>query len=235
MNPGIETTPQQPRGATAEVAFYVTRFGQPAANVGLKVWKLSEQEAIEYTSNTLGTGGTLGIKNLSVPQEALAMADAVSGSPPSPEDPIEVTTDASGIARLRLQAGDPGTPRADQNIDGQVYFIRYTFADGAIAQSFIQDADDLVSVQVYSQLTIPAQPTWENCIKDILPQYGKLYPIMGRFQLDDYQHVYQNRTAIKTVLSKPMEDALHMPVIRDMSIPRLNAILRWIENGAPEK
>lgn len=235
MNPGIETTPQQPRGATAEVAFYVTRFGQPAANVGLKVWKLSEQEAIEYTSHTLGTGGTLGIKNLSVPQEALAMADAVSGSPPSPEDPIEVTTDASGIARLRLQASDPGTPRADQNIDGQVYFIRYTFADGAIAQSFTQDADDLVSVQVYSQLTIPAQPTWENCIKDILPQYGKLYPIMGRFQLDDYQHVYQNRTAIKTVLSKPMEDALHMPVIRDMSVPRLNAILRWIENGAPEK
>jgi hypothetical protein len=235
MNPGIETMPQQPRGGTAEVAFYVTRFGQPAANVGLKVWKLNEDEAIKYTSNTLGTSGTRGIKNLSVPQEALAMADAASITPPYSDSSITVATDAGGIARLRLLASDPGSPRADQNIDGQVYFIRYTFADSTIAQSFTQDADDLVSVQVYSKPNIPAQPTWENCIKDILPQYGKLYPIMGRFQLDDYRYVYQNRMAIKTVLSKPMEDALHMPVIRDLSIPRLNAILRWIESGAPEK
>lgn len=235
MNPGIQTTAQQPRGETAEVLFYVTRFGQPVGSVGLRTWKLSEKEAIAYTSNTLGTSGTLGIKNLSVPQEALTLADAASGSSSSADGVTTVTTDANGIARLRLQANDPGWPRADQNIDGQVYFIKYNFADETIAQTFMQDADDLVSVQVYSRPDIPAQPTWENCIKDILPQYGKLYPIMGRFKLDDYQHVYENRTAIKTVLSKPMEDALHMPVIRDLSIPRLNAIIGWINNGAPEK
>lgn len=233
MNPGIPTTPQQPRGETAVVTFYVTRFGKPAANVALKAWKLDEKEAIKYTSNTLGTQGTRGIKNLSIPQEALSLAGAAPGA--DSEAAITVTTDANGAARLRLHAGNPGRPRADQDIDGQIYFVRYTFADATIAQSFTQDDNDLLSVHVYSRPDIPAQPTWENCIKDILPQYGKLYPIMGRFQLDNYQYVYEYRAAIKTVLSKPMADPLHMPVIRDLSIPRLNAIIDWIDNGAPEK
>jgi hypothetical protein len=56
---------------------------------------------------------------------------------------------------------------------------------------------------------------------------------MGRFELDDYDSVYTNRTAIRTVLTKPMADALRMPVIRDLSIVRTNAIVDWIDNGAP--
>jgi hypothetical protein len=228
MNPGIKTTEQQPMGETADVAFYVTRFGQPAGNISLKVWKLNEQEAVAYTLSTPGTGGTRGIKNLSIPQAALTLVGGGSSS----ADAVTITTDARGVAGLSLRASNPGSPRADQDIDGQVYFVRYNFADAAIAQSFRQDDNDLVSVEVYTQADIPAQPTWDNCIKTILPLYARLYPIMGRFRLNDYQYVYENRLAIKTVLSKPMEDPLRMPVIRDLSILRTNAVLDWINNGA---
>lgn len=226
MNPGIRTTDQQPMGETAQVSFYVTQFGKPAGRIALKAWKLNEKEAITYTEGTLGTGGTRGIKNLSIPQNALKLA--------SSDGPATIITDVNGVARLSLQAGNPGSPRASQDIDGQVYFVRYNFADEGIAKTFTQDANDLVSVQVYTQVNIPEKPTWDNCIRNILPLYAKLYPIMGRFRLNDYQYVYQNRIAIKTVLSKPMADPLHMPVIRDLSIPRTNAVINWIDSGAPQ-
>jgi hypothetical protein len=57
---------------------------------------------------------------------------------------------------------------------------------------------------------------------------------MGNLQLWDYASVYANREMIKTVLQKPVQDALHMPVIRDMSDARRETIIRWIEAGAPE-
>jgi hypothetical protein len=224
MNPGIKTTEQQPMGETTQVSFYITRFGQPAGRIALKAWKLNEKDAIAYTEGTLGTGGTRGIKNLSIPQNALKLANS--------DGPTTIIADVNGVARLSLQAGNPGSPRASQDLDGQVYFIKYNFNDEGIAKTFTQDANDLLSVQVYTQPNIPAKPTWDNCIKNILPLYAKLYPIMGRFRLNDYQYVYENRIAIKTVLSKPMEDPLRMPVIRDLSILRTNAVIDWINNGA---
>ena len=132
-----------------------------------------------------------------------------------------------------MQASDPGGPRLDQGLDGQIYFIRYHFEDNTIQQSYTQGPDDLVSMQVYDQTAIPEQPTWNNCINKILPQYQKLYPIMGRFELGNYDSVVKNAQAIHTVLGKPVADALHMPVIRDLSILRTNAVLKWIENGTP--
>ncbi len=81
---------------------------------------------------------------------------------------------------------------------------------------------------------IPEVPTWSNCKQETLLQYGKLYPIMGRFGLGDYRSVVENSAAIRIALALPVEDALHMPVIRDMSIMNTNAILQWIDNGTPE-
>jgi hypothetical protein len=217
MNAGIPTSAAQPMGETATVNLYVTKFGQPAANVSLNISKMTEQEAFDYTSVTLGTGGTAGLENISNPQSALTISDTT------------ISTNASGIAQFVLTGTDPFFPREGQNIDGQVYFVNYNFADTLIANSFTQDANDLVGVQVYDRTHIPTIITWDNCIQNILPQYSKLYPIMGRFKLDDYDSVYSNRMAIRAVLSKPVADALHMPVIRDLSIVRTNAVIDWID------
>ena len=233
MNPGVPSNSAQPNGDSALVTLYVTRFGLPAAGVDLNLYKLDQTQATDYTCNTLGTGGTRGIKNIAVPDSALVLksgdkevSDACSK--------LTVTTDQHGVATVTLLASNPGSPRKSQDLDGQVYFIRYGFADEHIADSFVQDVNDLISVAVYTELDIPAEPTWENCIKNILPQYQKLYPIMGRFELGNYQVVVENAKAIATVLSKPVEDALHMPVIRDLSIKRNQAVLTWIQNGTPK-
>lgn len=219
MNPGI---PSGANGETALVRLYATRFGQPAANIGLQATLMSPEDSVKYTSNTMGTGGTSGLKNIAVPQNALSFNTA------------PLMTNAQGMVELKIVGTDPGFPRASQNVDGQIYFVRYNFADQAIAKSYTQHPDDLISILLFSQQTFPDCPTWDNCIQFILPQYAKLYPIMGRFKLDDYATVVQYAEPIRTVLAKPMDDALHMPVIRDLSIQRTQVILDWFANHTPK-
>ncbi|MFZ2999369.1 MAG: hypothetical protein WA071_03445 [Undibacterium umbellatum] len=219
MNPGITSGAN---GETALVRLYATKFGQPAANIGLQATLMSPEDSVKYTSNTMGTGGTSGLKNIAIPQSALSFSAA------------PVLTNAQGMAELKIVGTDPGFPRASQNVDGQIYFVRYNFADQTIAQSYTQHPDDLISILLFSQQTFPDSPTWDNCIQFILPQYAKLYPIMGRFKLDDYATVVQYAEPIRTVLAKPMDDALHMPVIRDLSIQRTQIILKWFDNKTPK-
>lgn len=219
MNPGITS---RANGETALVRLYATKFGQPAANIGLQATLMSPEDSVKYTSNTMGTGGTSGLKNIAIPQSALSFSAA------------PVLTNAQGMAELKIVGTDPGFPRASQNVDGQIYFVRYNFADQTIAQSYTQHPDDLISILLFSQQTFPDSPTWDNCIQFILPQYAKLYPIMGRFKLDDYATVVQYAEPIRTVLAKPMDDALHMPVIRDLSIQRTQIILKWFDNKTPK-
>ncbi|MBC3919052.1 hypothetical protein H8L32_16290 [Undibacterium sp. CY18W] len=222
MNPGIPTSPDQPNGATALVRLYATRFGQPAANISLQATLMSPEDSVTYTSNTMGTGGTSGLKNIAIPQNALSFNTA------------PVLTNAQGMVELKIVGTDPGFPRASQNVDGQIYFVRYNFADQTIAKSYTQHPDDLISILLFSQQTFPENPTWDNCIQTILPQYAKLYPIMGRFKLDDYATVVQYAEPISVVLAKPIDDALHMPVIRDLSIQRTQVILKWFANKTPK-
>ncbi|MFZ6873251.1 hypothetical protein ACO0LF_14450 [Undibacterium sp. Di27W] len=219
MNPGVTSGPN---GATALVRLYATKFGQAAANISLQATLMSPEDSVKYTSNTMGTGGTSGLKNIAIPQNALSFNTA------------PLLTNAQGIVELKILGTDPGFPRASQNVDGQIYFVRYNFADKTIAQSYTQHPDDLISILLFSQQTFPACPTWDNCIKFILPQYAKLYPIMGRFKLNDYATVVQYAEPIRAVLAKPMDDALHMPVIRDLSIQRTQIILDWFDNHTPK-
>ncbi|MFZ6759509.1 hypothetical protein ACO0K9_20070 [Undibacterium sp. Ji50W] len=222
MNPGIPTGPDQANGATALVRFYATKFGQAAANIKLQATLMSPKDSVDYTKNTMGTGGTSGLKNIAIPQNAISFS------------PTPLATNEQGMAELKIVGTDPGFPRASQNINGQIYFVRYNFADQTIAKSYTQHPDDLISILLFSQQTFPDNPTWDNCIKFILPQYAKLYPIMGRFKLDDYATVVQYAEPISVVLAKPMDDALHMPVIRDLSIQRTQVILKWFANKTPK-
>ncbi|MFZ6769656.1 hypothetical protein ACO0LM_21590 [Undibacterium sp. Di26W] len=222
MNPGIPTGPDQPNGATALVRLYATQFGQPAANISLQATLMSPEDSVTYTSKTMGTGGTSGLKNIAIPQDALSFS------------PTPLVTNGQGMAELKIVGTDPSFPRVSQNIDGQIYFVNYNFADPTIAQSYTQHPDDLISILLFSQQTFPENPTWDNCIQYILPQYAKLYPIMGRFKLDDYATVVQYAEPISVVLAKPMDDALHMPVIRDLSIQRTQIILDWFANKTPK-
>ena len=76
-------------------------------------------------------------------------------------------------------------------------------------------------------------PTWDGEIRDILAQYGKLYPIMSRFGLQSYESIVMNKDQIKNALTQPIEAPLHMPVTRDLSQDRLQLILTWMNNNSP--
>ncbi|SET46672.1 jacalin-like lectin [Stigmatella erecta] len=220
MNPGMQTTPSFPLGETQTVNIYVRKFGRTD---GTDQWKiqlntLSPSAASEYTLGTLGTSGTNGINpnNISTPPGKLVLSSnlvAING----------------GKATVTLTGQDPGNPRGF--IDGQVYFTSYTFSPEVT--DYNQDPDDLVSVQIYQQNPISGTPSWTNGIRDILRQYGMLYPIMGRFQLWTYEGVVENRDKIQRVLGLDMSQPLHMPASRDLSAIRCNLILNWFQSGMP--
>lgn len=233
MTPGVATSATETQGDSAIVNIYVTRFGKPAANVNVLVNKMSQIDALTYTNGTLGTSGTQGVMNISTPQEALTLTSPTTGQS-SFCDSVHIRTNDQGVAQLDLTASDPGEPRKSQNLDGQVYFVQYNFADPDLFTTFTQDANDMVSVLVFTQYAIPEHPTWDNSIRYILPQYGKLYPIMSRFGLNDYDSVVNYAQSIADVIRRPLTDPLHMPVIRDLSPHRTEAILKWIDAGKPK-
>ncbi len=229
MNPGMTTIqdppPGHPTGATADIHIYVTKFGQkPTTPVEITLTSLSPQKATNYSANTVGQGGTLGTANLAVPESALGIG-------PQYATTYKATT-VDGVATFNITAFNPGNPRG--YIDGQIYFLDYEFTN---IQNYIKDKDDLISIQVYQQLLngkgLGYIPTWDGEIRDILAQYGKLYPIMSRFGLQNYESVVMNKVQIKNVLKQPIEAPLHMPVTRDLSHDKLQLILTWMDKNTP--
>jgi len=197
MNPGIETTPENPRGETATVDIYILKFGEPVVD-GTQI-SMSTQEP-QNPPNAPKTG---------VPKGALTV---------SPSNGIAETK--NGVATFTLTASDPENPRG--YIDGQVYFINYGFTDPSIANSYIQDPFDFISIQVYNQ------HAHMEAI-DILNKYGSLYKIMGFLADDTTVKGIDMRNMIKVLLQKPFSDIRHMPITRDLSMANRQKIIDWID------
>jgi hypothetical protein len=140
--------------------------------------------------------------------------------------PASVTTGGDGTATLNLTAGDPGTPRAALNIDGQVYFI------GGPWMSFgnifpLQGA--AVSVLVFSGYNVPANPSWNEHIQPIFAYYAQVYPYMKTIlDLADRETVVRNAEALYSVLRLPVDHPHYMPILRDLSDTKRETILRWL-------
>ncbi len=220
MNPGLETTSDEPRGNTQIVEIYVRRFGQALPNTAINISMMSSLEAGTYTNNTLGTGGSSGLVNMSLPASALTF-------------PATVTTDEQGIARFTLTATDPGNPRG--YIDGQIYFLRYGFSDSTLANGYVQNPDDIISIQVYSQQPDFNTITWENFVQPTLGLYGKLFPVMGFLDLQSEQAVINSAQNIYNYLNLGFEQPALMPVTRDLSASRLALLNRWLLQYIPTK
>jgi hypothetical protein len=211
MNPGFATTPDYPRGNTTTAEIHALQWGNPVPdNTEITVTMMTQDEATNYTNNTLGTGGSNGIKNLSVPREALKIngqvATATAGT-------------SGGVARFDLSCTPPGNPRG--YVNGQVYFLNYAFADPSISTGYIQDADDILSVVVYDESAEPEGP-------DILAKFGRLYKIMS-FLTDETKIAQIDlRNMIKLLLEKPFTEVTHMPVTRDLAEAERAKIIAWI-------
>jgi hypothetical protein len=138
---------------------------------------------------------------------------------------------------LTLNTSDPGTPRffnngTDYGIDGQVYGIRPAFSD---AQTYTGPVNqwNFISILLWSGFT-PANPvTWTD-IQPIFQQYANLYPVMNRFlDLGNYDAVVKNTRLLLLAFGLNPSDPNSMPVTRDLSPAKRNAILAWLKNPLP--
>ncbi|MBC8031684.1 MAG: hypothetical protein H7Z16_16495 [Pyrinomonadaceae bacterium] len=200
-------------GETADVNFWATQFGQPAAQQQINLAQDADmvnqmQSPPNPTNIPVGT-----------PANALAAA--------SGPFPTTATTNNLGQATLTLSASDPGNPRVF--IDGQVYGVSYVLA----ASNENPDPSNFLSVLVFNSYPQLENPIWQD-VKPIFAQYAKLYPYMrGIIDLACYTDVVANLAGIQRVFLLPKTDPGYMQVTRDMSRDKVNMILKWLELGAP--
>jgi len=144
------------------------------------------------------------------------------------------TTDNHGAAVLTVTASDPGTPRwfnngADYGIDGQVYGIRPAFAD---ARRFSGPVNqwNFISFLVWSGFTAASPVTWTD-LQPIFQQYANVYPVMNRFlNLSDYDSVVAHAGLLLLAFGLDPDDPNAMPVTRDLSPAKRDAILAWLKH-----
>ena len=168
-----------------------------------------------------------------VPAEGISIDLTLANGKPADglayESPI--TSGADGIAPLTLTAGRLGQVRP--HIDGQVYGVRPTQSDpppGTIVNHW-----DLISVLVFSEWAPQEDPvTWCGSLEPIFKQYHALYPVMARFlDLSKYESVVENARPLTLAFSLPIENPNSMPVTRDLSTAKRNAILTWLASSPP--
>ena len=147
------------------------------------------------------------------------------------------TTDENGIALLLVNGSDPGSPRwfdngSNYGIDGQVYGIRPAFAESAMNAGPVNQWN-FVSFLLWSSFK-PGNPvTWTD-LQPVLQQYANLYPVMIRFlNLADYAQVKANAGLLSLAFGLDVSDPNSMPVTRDLSPAKRQALLAWLQNPLP--
>lgn len=198
-------------GDVAQVPVYATLWGEPLPEIDI---------SFASDSSQLQPGADL---EVAVPLSALPFN-------------ASARTNTNGMALLTLTPGDPGTPRwfnggLDYGIDGQVYGIRPTFT--ALAPELLPNQWNFISVLLWSGF-VPARPLTWDAIAPILQQYANLYPVMGRFlDLGDYAAVVKHADLLKLAFGLDPSNPNAMPVTRDLSTAKRDAILAWLTNPLP--
>ncbi|MBX8529705.1 hypothetical protein K5D32_08545 [Pseudomonas cichorii] len=201
-----------------DIPVYATQYGQPLAGISVSFTRDSSQLQASPDPILVMTPPPVG-----QPESALHFADTA-------------VTDVNGKAVLSLSVSDPGIPRGFKNsnssIDGQVYGIRPAFTEVGMNAGPINQWD-FISVLLWSGYTVPAAPTWDD-IQPIFQQYANLYPVMLRFlNMADFDSVVKTSGLLTLAFSLDIHDANSMPVTRDLSPAKRQAILAWLKNPLP--
>ncbi|KFE70836.1 hypothetical protein [Hyalangium minutum] len=217
-------------GDTASIPVYAMQFGQPLPKVQISFVADSSQLQAQEGS---GFPFVITSPNVATPANAIQFA-------------ASATTNEQGCATLALTAKDPGTPRnfnitpanptGDYGIDGQVYGVRAGFVDTQTYGSQPENQWNFISFLVWSGFTpkSPGNPTWNDDLQPIFTQYANLYPVMSRFlNLSDYASVKANSGLLSLAFGLNVANPNSMPVTRDLSPAKRQAILQWLQNGLP--
>jgi hypothetical protein len=206
-------------GDEAAVHLYASRFGRPYPHASVLVVRYDAQL---QPFSPLGEAPAVG-----TPEGALRF-------------PTRVVTDEDGHAVLRVRADDPGSPRG--YLDGQVYGLYPVLEETVVspASPYPFDQWAFLTFLVWSRFRADDPPTWFGSIQPILQQYANLYPVMNRFlDLGSYESVCANLGLLQLSFGLDPEDPNSMPVTRDLSAAKRDALLRWLrdrgDDGAPRK
>ncbi len=204
-------------GDTFSAEFYATRLGRPfgGAQIDLQLQQFGPPPPADQPTPNPNTPHP----PMGVPPTALNF-------------PATVSCDANGRVTVPLKASDPGNPRG--YMDGQVYFVLYA-PDGL----GITNSSDFLSVLVWNAFAPDNPPTWYGSMKDIFQLYGNLYPVMRDnpdlgIDLGSYDAVCANADAILRVLKLDVKDPGYMPVSRDLSAAKSQAMKQWLSNKGPD-
>lgn len=162
------------------------------------------------------------------------------GEPPLPDVPSQTKTDENGIATFDIEVKDPKNNRSF--IDGQLYPFIYSVAnqstncDNMCTNDTLKLLNSLIVILAWDSYSIKgAEPTWLDDVYPIFKQYANLYPVMtdNFVNLANFYDVLKHRKAIKMSLELPLSHPNHMPVTRDLSTSKRNAIVEWLSKEKP--
>ncbi|PRY30383.1 hypothetical protein CLV58_1244 [Spirosoma oryzae] len=207
-------------GQSVAVDLWATRYGQPYANATI----LLQLDASQLQP---GSGYVQPVTPDSQPSTPGEPTDVLSF-------PNQVTADQRGRVTVCIQAGDP--QRYRQYIDGQVYGLRPSLAEIGFPPlnpnpPFIYPLGtwNFISFLIWDAFPIETPVTWYGCLQPIFQQYANLYPVMSRFlNLADPLEVWANQALLTMAFGLPITDPNTMPVTRDLSMAKRQAILAWL-------
>lgn len=187
---------------TGDVTLYANTFGAPAAGVNV---------ALGFTSTVI--------------QSQAAGGPPTGGPPTACTFGPSVTTDGNGKAKFTITAAEPNYPRLP--IPGQVYGVGWSWSEDVIPDQW-----NFASVKVFDAPPVPEAPTWWGDIYPILSQYAYLYPAMQEIiQLDNYDDVVANASAIIQRLTLPDDNAGQMPITRELSATQRATLVKWMQSS----
>jgi hypothetical protein len=205
-------------GDSESTDLYVYRWGMPAAGKQVKV---------TLDPKVTGAGGA-GQGEKDPPKAPI---------PPNnvPKGKVNITTpsltDTYGKTSVLLTGIDPENPR--KYIDGQIYLHSYSIDGVSKLSTYFNDK---IIVHLRDAFTVPQNPTW-NDVRDIWVQFGNLYPIMSH-HIADFNaagELLKRREILLLAFTRDINDPMYMPVTRDMSAAKMEALIRWLKNAPADE
>ncbi|XP_028390804.1 uncharacterized protein LOC114515704 [Dendronephthya gigantea] len=167
----------------------------------------------------------------------LEKADSIiRDHPEGPDQPFGLFQDANdpGIYNYYFYAmNNPNNIR--KIIDGQIYALQYTYNGYPLNPDRDEAMNTAICIHVYDEFDPPDRPTWLTDIYPIFHLYDNLFPVMRSFiNLADYDSVVEKKCHVITAMSLNFHDPQFMPVTRDLSPPKTEMILKWLDDDKPE-
>lgn len=215
--------------ANAEVPFYATVFGEPAASQTFNVQTAFAQNGSAPDPAYVGNAPAA-----SITPSPTSVTPPASGPTPNI---ATISTDANGCGTFSITANDLSQTDLDtatdnwrEGLPSQIYLYTHDWNMNTLGGP-TQPGGQPLTCLVFVNTPGPAQPTWTNDVGPIFTQYAKIYPGMKQvLDLSDYGTVVDNIATFRTVMNVPMSDPRHMPVTRDLSPAQLATINAWFAN-----